>query len=91
MPVPFADLQLQYQSIKGEIDGATAAVIRDNAFIHGPYVHAFEREFARTAEVSHCVSRANGSDALYLAMAGLKVKPGDEVITTAIPGSRPRR
>ena len=46
MPVPFADLQLQYQTIKGEIDGAIAAVIRDNAFIRGPYVDAFEREFA---------------------------------------------
>ncbi len=35
MPVPFADLQLQYQTIKGEIDGAISAVIRDNAFIRG--------------------------------------------------------
>ena len=46
MPVPFADLQLQYQTIKAEIDGAIANVIRDNAFIRGPYVDAFEREFA---------------------------------------------
>src|SRR3954470_11934091 len=83
MPVPFADLQLQYQTIKGDIDGAMAAVIRDNAFIRGPYVDAFEREFARTAEVKHCVSCANGTDALYLAMAALNVGPGDEIITTA--------
>jgi dTDP-4-amino-4,6-dideoxygalactose transaminase len=83
MPVPFADLQLQYQTIKSKIDGAIAAVIGDNAFIRGPYVDAFEREFAEVAEVRHCVSCANGTDALYLAMAALKVKPGDEVITTA--------
>src|ERR1051326_8143832 len=83
MPVPFADLLLQYQTIKGEIDGAIANVIRDNAFIRGPYVDAFEREFAETVEAKHCVSCANGTDALYLAMAALKVKPGDEVITTA--------
>src|ERR1700726_528554 len=83
MAVPFADLQLQYQTIKSEIDAAIAAVIRDNAFIRGPYVDAFEREFARAVEVKHCVSCANGTDALYLAMAALKVKPGDEVITTA--------
>src|SRR6201989_2277607 len=83
MPVPFADLQLQYQTIKSEIDGAIADVIRDNAFIRGPYVDTFEREFAEVAEVKHCVSCANGTDALYLAMAALKVKPGDEVITTA--------
>src|SRR5499427_8754526 len=83
MPVPFADLRLQYQTIKREIDGAIAAVIRDNNFIRGPYVDAFEREFARAAEAKHCVSCANGTDALYLALAALKVRAGDEVITTA--------
>jgi dTDP-4-amino-4,6-dideoxygalactose transaminase len=83
MPVPFADLQLQYQTIKAEIDGAIAAVIGSNAFIRGPFVDAFEREFAAAVEVKHCVSCANGTDALYLAMAALKVKPGDEVITSA--------
>ena len=83
MPVPFADLQLQYQIIKGEIDAAIAAVIRDNAFIRGPYVDAFEREFASAVDVKHCVSCANGTDALYIAMIALGIKPGDEVITTA--------
>jgi dTDP-4-amino-4,6-dideoxygalactose transaminase len=83
MPVPFADLQLQYQTIKNEIDAAISAVIRDNAFIRGPYVDAFEREFARAVDVKHCVSCANGTDALYLAMRALNVRAGDEVITTA--------
>src|SRR5450631_4147674 len=83
MPVPFADLQLQYQTIKRESDGAIAAVIRDNAFIRGPYVDAFERQFAAAVDVRHCVSCANGTDALYLALTALNVKPGDEVITTA--------
>src|SRR6266566_3619762 len=83
MPVPFADLQLQYQTIKSEIDGAIASVISDNAFIRGSYVDAFEREFAAAVDVKHCVSCANGTDALYLAMAALNVRPGDEVITTA--------
>jgi dTDP-4-amino-4,6-dideoxygalactose transaminase len=71
MPVPFADLQLQYQTIKGEIDGAIAAVIAGNGFIRGPFVDAFEREFADAVEIKHCVSCANGTDALYLAMAAL--------------------
>ena len=83
MLVPFADLNLQYQTIKGQIDAAIAAVIRDNAFIRGPYVDAFEREFASAVDVKHCVSCANGTDALYLAMAALKVRPGDEIITSA--------
>jgi dTDP-4-amino-4,6-dideoxygalactose transaminase len=83
MPVPFADLQLQYQIIKGEIDAAVAAVIRDSAFIRGPYVDAFEQQFARAVDIKHCVSCASGTDALYLAMAALNVEPGEEVITTA--------
>jgi dTDP-4-amino-4,6-dideoxygalactose transaminase len=83
MQVPYADLHLQYQNIKSEIDEAIAAVIRDSAFVRGSYVDAFEREFATAVEVKHCVSCANGTDALYLAMAALKVRPGDEVITTA--------
>ena len=83
MPVPFADLQLQYQNIKAEIDAAIAGVIRDNAFIRGPYVDAFEAKFAEAVDIRHCVSCANGTDALYLAIAALNVQPGDEVITTA--------
>ena len=83
MQVPYADLHLQYQNIKSEIDRAIAAVIAESAFIRGPYVDAFEREFATAVEVKHCVSCANGTDALYLAMAAMKVRPGDEVITTA--------
>jgi len=83
MAVPFADLHLQHQTIKREIDAAIAGVIADSAFIRGNYVDAFEREFAEAAEVKHCVSCANGTDALYLAMKALKVTPGDEVITTA--------
>lgn len=83
MAVPFVDLQLQYQSIKGEIDAAIAGVICDNAFIRGSYVDAFERAFAAAACVKHCVSCANGTDALYLAIAALNVQPGDEIITTA--------
>jgi dTDP-4-amino-4,6-dideoxygalactose transaminase len=83
MPVPFADLHLQYQTIKSEIDAAIAGVICDSAFIRGSYVDAFEREFASAVDVEHCVSCANGTDALYLAMSALRIQPGDEVITTA--------
>src|SRR5450432_2675184 len=83
MAVPYADLHLQYQSIKTEIDAAVAAVIRDSAFIRGPYVEAFEHSFAAAVDARHCVSCANGTDALYVAMTALGVRPGDEVITTA--------
>jgi dTDP-4-amino-4,6-dideoxygalactose transaminase len=58
-------------------------VIRDNAFIRGPCVEAFEREFAGAVDIKHYISCANGTDAIYLALAALKVEPGDEVVTTA--------
>jgi dTDP-4-amino-4,6-dideoxygalactose transaminase len=83
MTIPFVDLGLQYQTIKDEIDTAITGVIRDNAFVRGPYVDAFEQQFAGAVDVKYCVSCANGTDALYLAMVALKVRPGDEVITTA--------
>ena len=82
MPVPFADLQLQYQNIK-EIDAAIGAVIRDNAIHSRTLCRRHEAKFAEAVEIGHCVSCANGTDALYLAMAALQVQPGDEVITTA--------
>lgn len=81
--IPFADLHSQYLSIKPEIDDAIAAVIRESAFIRGPYVEQFETEFAEALGVPHCVSCANGTDALYIAMHAMGVQLGDEVITTA--------
>ena len=83
MNVPFVDLYAQYLSIKSEVDAAIADVIAQSAFIRGPYVDTFEKEWARALGVRHCVSCANGTDALYIAMRSLDVKQGDEVITTA--------
>jgi dTDP-4-amino-4,6-dideoxygalactose transaminase len=81
--VPFVDLHAQYLSIKNEIDAAIADVIAESAYIRGPHVEAFERAWAKTSAARHCVSCANGTDALQIAMHGLGIKPGDEVITTA--------
>jgi dTDP-4-amino-4,6-dideoxygalactose transaminase len=83
MNVPFVDLHTQYLSIKTEIDSAIAQVIAQSAFIRGKHVDAFEQAWAGMLKVKHCISCANGTDALYIAMRGLGVKPGDEVITTA--------
>ncbi|MGQ5701421.1 DegT/DnrJ/EryC1/StrS family aminotransferase [Sandaracinobacteroides sp. A072] len=83
MTVPFADLHAQYLSIKGDIDAAIADVIASSAYIRGPHVERFEEEFAAAVDRPHCVSCGNGTDALYIAMHALGVKPGDEVITTA--------
>ncbi len=81
--VPFSDLFLQYQSIKSEIDDAISSVINSSAYIRGPFVDKFEFEFSQMLDIEHCVSCANGTDALFITMRGLGLSPGDEVITTA--------
>jgi dTDP-4-amino-4,6-dideoxygalactose transaminase len=81
--VPFADLHAQYRAIRAEIDAAIARVIADSAFIRGPYVEAFEQAFASAVGAGHCVSCANGTDSLYIAMKALGVRPGDEVLAPA--------
>jgi dTDP-4-amino-4,6-dideoxygalactose transaminase len=83
MKIPFVDLHAQYLSIKEELDRAIADVIAQSAYIRGPHVDAFERAWAATLGVKHCVSCANGTDALYIAMRALGIKAGDEVITSA--------
>src|SRR5262249_7592796 len=83
MNIPFVDLHAQYLSIKSEIDSVIAEVIAKSAYIRGPHVDAFEHAWASTLGVRRCVSCANGTDAIYIALRGLRVKPGDEVITSA--------
>jgi len=83
MKIPFVDLYAQYLTIKPEIDAAIAKVITESAYVRSPQVDDFEKAWATTMGVKHCVSCANGTDALYVAMRGLGIKLGDEVITTA--------
>lgn len=83
MKIPFNDLYTQYQSIKKDIDQAISSVITDSAFIRGQYVDEFEKSFAKEIGVENCVSCANGTDALYIAIKCLELQQGDEVITTA--------
>jgi len=82
MNIPFVDLHAQYLSIKNEIDSVIAKVIAESAYIRGPHVDAFEEAWARTLGVKRCISCANGTDAIYVALRGLRVKHGDEVITS---------
>lgn len=83
MKIPFVDLFAQYQTIKPEIDAAIADVITNSSYIRGAHVEGFEQAWAAAVGVKHCVSCANGTDGLYVAMRALGIKPGDEVITTA--------
>lgn len=83
MSIPFVDLKTQYQSIKPEIDSAIASVIEDTAFVRGKYVAEFENAYAEKYGIKHCISVANGTDAIYITLKALGVGLGDEVITVA--------
>jgi dTDP-4-amino-4,6-dideoxygalactose transaminase len=81
MKVPFLDLSAQYQSLRSEIDASIAQVIEQRAFSGGPFVEAFEREFAAFCKAEFAIGVANGTEALWLALLAVGIKPGDEVIT----------
>jgi dTDP-4-amino-4,6-dideoxygalactose transaminase len=83
MNVPFLDLQAQYRSIKPELDSAIQAVLDKSAYVLGPAVAEFEKNFALYCHSDHCVGINNGTNALLLALKALGVGPGDEVITAA--------
>jgi dTDP-4-amino-4,6-dideoxygalactose transaminase len=80
--IQMVDLKAQYEKIGPEIDTAIKSVLESTAFIKGPDVRLFEEELQHYMGVRHVVSCANGTDALYLAMMVLGLKPGDEIITT---------
>lgn len=83
MQIPFVDLKAQYESIKEEINASISKVFSNSAFIGGPFVSTFEKEFADFCDVKHCIGVGNGTDAIFIALKVLGVDKGDEVITAA--------
>ena len=79
--IQMVDLKGQYESIKEQVNSSIQEVIDTTAFINGPEVHAFQKEMEDYLGVKHVIPCANGTDALQIAMMGLGLKPGDEVIT----------
>jgi dTDP-4-amino-4,6-dideoxygalactose transaminase len=79
--VPFLDLKAQYDSIGEEIALAIRQVLNDSAFAGGPYVAQLEKEFASFCHCQHAIGACNGTVALWMALLGLGIGPGDEVIT----------
>jgi len=82
-PILFVDLYAQYLTIKDEIDFVISDVIQKSSFVRGPYVEKFEQDFAEMMDRKYCVSCANGTDSLYIAMKAFGVGPADEVIVPA--------
>ncbi|MCF0128996.1 MAG: DegT/DnrJ/EryC1/StrS family aminotransferase, partial [Pseudobutyrivibrio sp.] len=75
----FRDLKTQYTYLKTDIDKAISEVCASSAFISGPSVAKLEQELADYVGVKHCVTCANGTDALSLAMMAWGFGPGDAV------------
>ena len=75
------DLKGQYQDIKYSVDNAIQKVIDEASFINGPKVKEFQTNLENYLGVKHVIPCANGTDALQIAMMGVGLKPGDEVIT----------
>lgn len=79
--IQMVDLKGQYENIKERVNSSIMNVIETTAFVNGPEVHEFQKELEDYLDVKHVIPCANGTDALQIAMMGLGLKPGDEVIT----------
>ena len=75
----FRDLKHQYQVLKPEIDKAVLDVMQSGAFIMGQPVRELEAQLAEYVGVKHCLTCANGTDALTLALKVWGIGPGDAV------------
>lgn len=82
MQIPFNDFVKEYHSIKIDIDKAIQRVLESGWYVLGKEVQAFEEEFAKYIGTQYCVSVANGTEAIALALMAIGVGQGDEVITT---------
>ncbi len=75
------DLKSQYEKIKSTVDASIQEVLDTTTYINGPKVHEFQKNLEEYLDVKHVIPCANGTDALQIAMMGLGLQPGDEVIT----------
>lgn len=79
--IQMVDLKGQYDGIKDEVNTSVIEVLESTAYINGPKVHEFQKNLENYLGVKHVIPCANGTDALQIAMMGLGLKPGEEVIT----------
>ena len=79
--IPFVDLAAQQARIKEKIDANIQKVLAHGQYILGPEVAELEEKLADFVGAKHCISCANGTDALQIAQMAFGIGPGDEVIT----------
>ena len=77
----FIDLAAQQARIKHKIDAGIQAVLNHGQYILGPEVAELEQQLAAFVGAKHCITVANGTDALQIAQMAFGIGPGDEVIT----------
>jgi UDP-2-acetamido-2-deoxy-ribo-hexuluronate aminotransferase len=77
----FIDLKSQYQRLKADIDAGIQRVLDHGQYILGPEVAELEEKLCAYTGAKHCITVANGTDALQIAQMALGIGPGDEVIT----------
>ena len=77
--MPFRDLKAQYQALKPQIDKAIQTVLDEGQFIMGRQVHELEETLAEYVGVKHCITCANGTDALLMVLMAWDIKAGDAV------------
>lgn len=75
----FRDLKRQYEKLKPELDWAIEESCRRADFIHGSEVITLEEKLADYVGVKHCITCANGTDALQLALMCWDIHQGDAV------------
>ena len=81
--IPLVNLAAQHAAVADEIAQEWAEVLARTAYIGGPQVAAFERDYAAFSGSPHCIGVANGTDAIEIALRALGVGPGDECILPA--------
>lgn len=79
--IPFIDLAAQQDRIRPHIEAGIARVLAHGQYILGPEVAELEERLTDYTGAGHCITCANGTDALQVALMALGVGPGDEVIT----------
>lgn len=79
--IEFIDLKAQQSRIKAEIDAGIQRVLAHGQYILGPEVSGLEEKLAAYVGAKHCISCANGTDALQIVQMAFGIGPGDEVIT----------
>ena len=82
MNIDFANLQLQYQKYKTDIDEKINSILKKSNYILGEEVHELEKNLENFTGAKYSITCSSGTDALLLAMMSMDIQPGDEIITT---------